>query len=114
MKIRPVGVELFPADQQTGGHDITNISVFAVLRKHLKTEHVNESGNIVQRPGPPPSAEVKKEWLYSFTPPYVFVTCTCSSLETFVMFSDRWDVSLVHRNNSSKEDLFKIKIFTTW
>jgi hypothetical protein len=77
MKIRPVGADLFHADRQPDGHDRSNISVSAILRTHLKTEHVKGSGNLVRRQGPPPSAEVKNEWRYSFTPPYVFVTCTC-------------------------------------
>jgi hypothetical protein len=81
IKIRPVGAEFFYADQQTDRHDRTNISVFAILRSPMKTKHVKASGNIAQRQGPPCSAEVKNEWRYSFTPPYVFVTCTCTSLK---------------------------------
>ena len=38
MRIRPVGVELFHADRQTGRHDEAN-SRFRILRTHLKMVH---------------------------------------------------------------------------
>ena len=37
MKIRPVGAELFHTDRQTDRHDEREKSLFAILRKHLKT-----------------------------------------------------------------------------